>query len=188
MDLRPVGDEPTNCYALVAYIPDPLAAFLDELRRELVPGCRPRAHVTVLPPRPLTSPPDLASAQVSSILKEAEPFEVLLGGVEIFPVTDVVFLGLRSGRRELEEMHRQLNSGHLAFAEPFYYHPHITLAQELPPGAAPSVAEAAARRWREYRHHRGFLVETLCFVQGTTQKNWLDLSVHPLGSPQFSLR
>ena len=46
-------------FALVAYIPDPLGRFLDDLRVELTPDCKPRAHVTILPPRPLCD--DLSS-------------------------------------------------------------------------------------------------------------------------------
>src|SRR3954449_9213128 len=40
-------------FALVSYIPGRLAEFLDRLRCELSPGCRLRAHVTILPPRPV---------------------------------------------------------------------------------------------------------------------------------------
>ena len=46
------GQDVVNSFSLVAYIPDPLRKFLDDLRRELVPGCVPNAHVTILPPRP----------------------------------------------------------------------------------------------------------------------------------------
>src|SRR5215472_12727665 len=52
MGCHPNGEQ-SPVYALVIYIPDPLGKFLDELRRELVPGCNPHAHVSVLPPRPL---------------------------------------------------------------------------------------------------------------------------------------
>ena len=47
------GAQRINLFALVVYIPDPLAGFLDDLRKELVANCLPRAHVTILPPRPL---------------------------------------------------------------------------------------------------------------------------------------
>jgi hypothetical protein len=43
-----------NVFALVIYIGDPLGRFLDDLRRELSPQCNPHAHVSVLPPRPLS--------------------------------------------------------------------------------------------------------------------------------------
>ena len=37
-----------NSFALVTYIPEPLAGFLDRLRQELVPNCFLRAHATIL--------------------------------------------------------------------------------------------------------------------------------------------
>jgi len=43
-----------NSYALVAYLQGPLADFVDNLRRVFTPGCTHRAHITLLPPRPLT--------------------------------------------------------------------------------------------------------------------------------------
>ena len=50
---RVPAEQRLNVFALVIYIPDPLGRFLDDLRTELVPGCNPHAHVSVLPPRPL---------------------------------------------------------------------------------------------------------------------------------------
>ena len=43
MAVCPDGAERMNLFALVVYIPDPLAKFLDDLREELVPAaCRAR--------------------------------------------------------------------------------------------------------------------------------------------------
>jgi hypothetical protein len=39
-----------DIFGLIIYVPNPLAGFLDGLRKDLVPGCNPRAHLTVLPP------------------------------------------------------------------------------------------------------------------------------------------
>ena len=58
------AEQRLNVFALVIYIPDPLGRFLDDLRRELVPGCNPHAHVSVLPPRPLAVDWQVASEQV----------------------------------------------------------------------------------------------------------------------------
>src|SRR3974377_478668 len=63
-----------NVFALVIYVPDPLARFLDDLRRELVPHCNPRAHVSVLPPRPLAVDWTIASNRVRSQMELWEPF------------------------------------------------------------------------------------------------------------------
>ncbi|MFN0166393.1 MAG: 2'-5' RNA ligase family protein [Bryobacteraceae bacterium] len=188
MDGLPDSEARLNCFALVTYIPDPLGRFLDDLRQELVPGCRPRAHVTILPPRPIFSEPEVASEQVGAAAMETEPFEIQCGEVAIFPVTDVVFLELRNGARQLRDLHHQLNSKHLEFREPFPYHPHITLAQDLPPGTVQAVAELADRRWREFRFDRSFPVENLSFVQSTAGNKWIDLAYHPLGAAESLVR
>lgn len=170
------GVQPVNSFALVTYIPDPLGSFLDDLRRELVPGCMPHAHVTILPPRPLSLDPQLAWKQVQSKVCDLPAFEIETADVEIFDVTSVIYISLGKGRQELLRMHDALNSGDLAFPEPFRYHPHITLAQELPPDRVLDVYDLARRRWAEFPHKRAFPVEFLTFVQNTLQNQWLDLA------------
>jgi 2'-5' RNA ligase len=180
MVCQPNGAERINLFALVTYIPDPLGKFLDNLRKELVPGCVPHAHVTILPPRPLTSAAWQAEEQIRLATAEMAAFEIDAGDVEVFPVTDVVYIGIRSGGVELREMHGRLNRDHLSYQEPFRYHPHITLGQELPAGKAAEVADLAAQRWREYSGPRRFPVDMLSFVQSTANNLWVDLSNHPL--------
>src|SRR5580692_4864485 len=124
-------EERLNIFALVIYIPDPLGRFLDDLRRKLVPGCNPHAHVSLLPPRPLAVDWPVASNQVRDVLNRWTPFEVELASVEIFPVTDVIYIEVGRGAAELRRIHEAMNAGSLEFQDPFPYHPHITLAQEL---------------------------------------------------------
>ena len=166
----------TNLYALVIYIPDPLGRFLDDLRRELVPGCIPRAHVTVLPPRPLAVDAEAAADQVRRGSRGFAPFELELGRVSIFQATDVIFLDLARGAHELKEMYGALNNGGLAYKEPFPYHPHVTLAQGLPPGRVEALHRTAARRWAEFAHARAFRAERVTFVESTDCVRWVDLA------------
>src|SRR4029077_19280876 len=91
------GADLVNCFSLVTYIPDPLRKFLDDLRRELVPGCAPHAHVTVLPPRPLTDSPDAAVTALRSRIPDFLPFQVTTGAVEVFEATDVIYLSVAKG-------------------------------------------------------------------------------------------
>ena len=180
------AEERLNVFALVIYIPDPLGSFLDHLRRELVPHYNPHAHVSVLPPRPLAVSWQTASAEAAALTAGWEPFEVELNDVAIFPVTDVVYLEVGRGSQELGRMHAAMNTTSLAFQEPFVYHPHITLAQELPLDQVSAVRELAARRWREYRGRRAFQASRAVLVQNTLSNCWLDLAVYALGtaSPQ----
>jgi 2'-5' RNA ligase len=176
------GVVPINCYALVTYIPGPLGEFLDELRRELVPTCLPRAHVTILPPRPVSSPAGAAIKQLNEWIAGIPAFEIEAREVEIFATTSVIYIGLGEGREELKRIHGRLNAGPLSFAEPFSYHPHVTLAQELGPEAVASALEEAKKRWAEFRGARTFAAEAMTFVQSTSDNRWVDLAHWTLGA------
>ncbi len=175
------GKEQPPVFALVIYIPGPLGEFLDDLRRELVPGCNPHAHVSLLPPRPLSVDWKVASRQAASIMETWSPFEVELTTVEVFPATDVVYVEVGDGAHELHRMHRTINTGPLQFADPFPYHPHSTLAQGLDPGRVAEIRASAIRRWNEYRGSRRFLAESAMFVRSTRTDCWIDLAEYELG-------
>lgn len=170
------GAEHINLFALVVYIPDPLARFLDDLRRELTPGCLPRAHVTILPPRPLIFSVDTATEKARSIISGSAPFDVLLGGVQIFQSTDVIYIAISDGDRHLRELYYTLNTGSLASDEQYPYQPHITLAQELKPGQVQETYELAQKRWAAYPHSRRFRADRAFFVQSKDDGTWVDLA------------
>lgn len=170
------GAEPINLFAIVVYIPDPLATFLDDLRRELVPGCLPRAHVTILPPRPLTAELGAATSHARAVVSGCAPFEIVAGKIEMFRDTHVIYLGLKDGERELREMYGALNVGPLVFKEAFPYHPHITLAQGLRPEEVRPLYELARKRWAAFRYSRRFRADRACFVQSTVACTWIDLA------------
>jgi hypothetical protein len=178
------GARPQSLYALVIYLPDPLGAFLDKLRLEMVPGCNPHAHVSVLPPRPLPVAPEAAIEEARRIIASFDPFEIELGGIEKFQETDVIYIGLRRGGPELREMHRRLGQSALAFAEPYAYHPHVTLAQEIRPDAVQSLLDQAEGRWREFPGPRQFRAENAVFVRNTSGNFWVDLATGSLRGAQ----
>jgi len=182
--LRIPPEERLNVYALVIYIPDPLGRFLDDLRRELVPGCNPHAHVSVLPPRPLPASWHAAGAQVQAMTASRPPFPVKLGDIRVFPVTNVIYIEVDGGREEFALLHDSLNGDALIFEEPFVYHPHVTLAQEIAPEQVQATYELARRRWQEFRGERGFLADRAAFVQNTMGNCWIDLAVFGFGNGQ----
>jgi 2'-5' RNA ligase len=167
-------------YALVAYIPGDLGRFLNELRPRLVPDCHLQAHVTLLPPRLLSAPPHQLAAALQACLSTVEPFEVHLNGVEMFPVTDVIYLGLKSGWERLIALHSDLGRGDLAYDEPFKYHPHITLAQEIPAGQLEVTFQRALQAWETWKGPRSFPVERLTFVRNGGPNCWQTVSEHDL--------
>jgi 2'-5' RNA ligase len=176
-----------NPFALISYLPEPLGGFLNALRCELVPRCQARSHITVLPPRPLAAGlPENAWRELSDALDDFTPFPVELTSIEVFQGTNVIYLGVGAGYRELEKMHSALNRGSLAFDEPFQYHPHVTLAQELSPEQVEAAAAHARARWREFPASHSFMLDRLTFVQNTVENNWADLAGRELSVPMAS--
>ena len=108
--------------------------------------------------------------------------------MEIFEASNVVYLGVRQGAEKLHEIYESLNCGELAYKECFEYHPHITIAQDLPAGAARRIAAIAADRWASYLGPRGFDVSSLSFVQHVAPSIWMDVAALPLGQLTLPLR
>ncbi|MEZ5403539.1 MAG: 2'-5' RNA ligase family protein [Bryobacteraceae bacterium] len=177
------GDTGLNSFALVTYLPDPLKAYLDDLRVSLeTDPLPPRAHLTVLPPRQIASGASVAqaTAEIAAKLRSWPAFEVVIGGIGIFPGTRVIYLEIEEGASDLRQMHVDLNGGVLFADERFVFHPHITLAQRLDPAQADSLARLAADIWASYTGPRRFFVEQFTFVQNTVDRGWRDLSAHQL--------
>jgi 2'-5' RNA ligase len=179
---RVPAEERLNVFALVIYIPGSLGRFLDDLRRELAPAYNPHAHVSVLPPRPLSVELSSASEQARTLIETAQPFSIELTEIGIFPVTNVIYLEIGKGAAELGEMHRAMNESCLCHNEPFSYHPHSTLAQEIPGESVGQIYETARRRWREYTGPRTFRANEAVFVQNTLNNCWIDLAEYHFGA------
>jgi 2'-5' RNA ligase len=176
----PVAWDRINSFALVSYIPEPLAGFLDRLRQELVPNCFLRAHVTLLPPRPVSAPAQ-AWSEIKQLIPRFAPFDVEMTDVEVFPVSDVIYINLGTGREELRHMHDALATGALHCREQFEYHPHVTLAQELKSDELDELVAVARARWAEFSERKSFRVEKAVFVQNTRCNEWFDLGERVLG-------
>jgi 2'-5' RNA ligase len=174
--------ERPNVFALVIYVPDPLGRFLDDLRRELVPHYNPHAHVSVLPPRTLSVGWETASGQARALTESRAPFDVELTSVGVFPVTDVIYLEVGAGSQELHGLHSEMNAAALECSEPYPYHPHITLAQDIAHECVTEMDELARRRWAEFRGPRTFRADRAVFVQNTHDNCWIDLAEYTLGA------
>jgi 2'-5' RNA ligase len=187
---RSFSGEPIDLFALVAYLPDPLAAFVDAVRHELSPGCRLRAHITILPPRELACSEEEACRGIEKFLQQARSFRISLGEMKVFPGSEVIHVAIDAGLEQLRELHAQLNQGCCKAPELWRYEPHITLAQDLEPAAVSPAFDLARRRWREYSGPRSFALEHLTFVRKTLSDDecaaencWVDLRTWELPSP-----
>lgn len=170
-------------FALVSYIPGALAQFLDRLRLELTPKCNPHAHVSILPPRPLVDELRDTIHQAAAQCRQVETFEISLGDIEVFPTSNVIYIGLRFGESELTSLYRMLNAGPLAHAEAFPYHPHITVAQKLSGDEIDAAVAYTRAQWERYRGPRKFWVEYLSFVQQVAPDMWVDVAELALMQP-----
>jgi len=170
-------------FALVSYIPNPLARFLDRLRSDLTPGCNPRAHITALPPRPLFHDVKETVCQIAEDSRGIPPFWIELGGVQVFEASHVIYIEPARGAREIRELYHALNAGPLQYEECFPYHPHITVAQDLPPEDSRRLVSIARERWAQYEGPRGFLLSSLSFVQNVAPDIWADVAAIPLAMP-----
>ena len=178
----PIDKDRINLFALVSYIPAALGEFLDRLREELVAGCKPHAHVTILPPRPITGDLPTNCRTIEDRLDGFGPFNIDLTGVRIFQESNVIYAALDQGWATLVAMHAALDVEGLRFKENFPYHPHVTLAQELDPAAVPELLELAKRRWQESAPARSFPVDSLTFVQNTGGISWIVLAEFDLAA------
>ena len=181
-------DMPTLRYALVAYVKSPVGEFVEKLRQELHPDLpHLAAHITFLPPRPLRGTEGAALQVLEGICGQAEPFEVTLGDMESFvPTTPTVYIRVAHAASRLRELHDQLNTQALAFAEEWPYIPHVTIVKMATEQAAGQALEIARERWRQYSGSRRILLDRLTFVREDAQNCWVDLAPVPLGGSLVS--
>jgi 2'-5' RNA ligase len=170
-----------NFFAVVDYLANPTAKFVDELRRELTPDCPHRAHVTVLPPRAIAVLPEEAIRDCERLLADIEPFEMRLGSVDLFEATQVIKLSFASGIPQLKALHDLLAAGKMTGIENFEFIPHITLGQDLPTGRVDEYLAMARRKWEAFKPAPPVVIESLTFVQQTIDGCWLDLAEIALG-------
>jgi 2'-5' RNA ligase len=164
-----------SAFALVAYIPGALGAFIDDLSASLPGERRGKAHLTLLPPRPLMLAPQAASDLLSAALSNLGPFEVELTEIARFPVTDVLYVALGEGGDEAHHTHAELNRGVFFYEEPFDYRPHITLMVPRKDTDVARSYRAAVERWAQFEASRRFLVDRLDFLRQDSGGAWENL-------------
>jgi 2'-5' RNA ligase len=129
-------------------LPEPWTTELQHWRQRLgdpnAAGIPP--HVTLLPPTALR-PEQLPEVEehLRRIAAAEAPFEMHLRGTGTFrPVSPVVFVTLAKGISDCERVEAQVRSGPLTRAVKFPYHPHVTVAHDLPEPALDRAFEGLA--------------------------------------------
>jgi 2'-5' RNA ligase len=164
-----------SAFALVAYIPGVLGSFIDELSASLPGESRGRAHLTLLPPRPLALAPQNAVDLLTAAIANLRPFEVELTEIARFPVTDVLYVALGDGGEQVFRAHAELNRGVFFYEEPFEYRPHVTLMVPKKDTDVIRSHHDAAARWAQFDMSRRFVVDRLDFLRQDSAGEWENL-------------
>lgn len=112
-----------------------------------------------------------------------QTFDVVLGEIEVFPVSNVIYLGLQGGESQVRALHGDMNSGLLRHICTYPFHPHVTLAQDFDAETVQHLAETARRIWATWTGSRTFNVRLLSFVQNVAIGRWDDLASVELAEP-----
>jgi len=117
-------------------IPEPWTSELQGWRERLgdpnAAGIPP--HVTLLPPTPLPEPalPEVEE-HLRAVAAAERPFVMHLRGAATFrPVSPVVFVPLVRGSADCGRVQTKVRTGPLSRELDFAYHPHVTVAHDLP--------------------------------------------------------
>lgn len=91
-------------------------------------------HVTLLPPTRVPAQHFVeVVVHLEAVARQSPPFQVQLAGAATFrPVTPTVFAPLVDGAAACEQLADAIRRGPLQRDLPLPYHPHVTVAYELP--------------------------------------------------------
>lgn len=126
----------TRTIGVAVAIPEPYGGDLQQVRASYGdPLARSiPTHITLLPPTEVTAD-DLDSIEkhLRLIAESEHCFEIQLRGTGTFrPVSPVVFVSLALGIGDCERVESRVRSGPLERELTFPYHPHVTIAHDLP--------------------------------------------------------
>ena len=144
---------------------DPLAPFIP-------------AHVTLLGPTEVDGSPAISSRidlHLAAIAAAHAPFTIHLRGTGTFrPVTQVVFVAVAAGISECERLASAIRSGPLERKLHYPYHPHVTVAHDVPEPALDAVFAGLAR------FEARFAAESFTLYEHGTDGHWHPLKAYPL--------
>jgi 2'-5' RNA ligase len=163
-------------------VPDPFGCALQEFRVSLGDESARHipTHITLVPPAEV---PDRSLDDIEAHLEAAaaahQPFRVRLRGTGTFrPVSPVVFVGVVEGISGCEMLAAATRSGPLAVEVNFPYHPHVTVAHDLPDDRLDrAFAELAD-------YEAGFEVDEFWLYRHDERDGWRPTKAFRLGSPE----
>lgn len=141
--VEPLAIEAATTVGVAVSVPQPWAEILDSVRASSGDPLAPfiPAHLTVVGPTEV----DIdriaeVEARLADVSARHAPFTVHLRGTGTFrPVTEVVFVAVAAGISECERLALDVRSGPLMRELHYPYHPHITVAHDVPTEALDRV-------------------------------------------------
>jgi len=139
----------TDTVGVAIDIPEPWGSELTRRRAEAgdAAAANVPAHLTLLGPTEIDpSRYREIEAHLSDVALVHRPYQLQLRGTGTFrPVTDVVFVAVAAGISECELLAESVGSSSALRRElRFPYHPHVTVAQDVPEAAMDAVFEDLA--------------------------------------------
>ncbi len=139
---------PTTTIGVAMSIPAPWAKVLNDARErsgDPLAASIP-AHVTLLGPTEIDPARfDDVCAHLATVAAAHQPYPIHLRGTGTFrPLTEVVFVAVAAGISECERLASSVRSGPLARELHFPYHPHVTVAHDVPTDALDRVYDELA--------------------------------------------
>ena len=179
----PRGSAPADTAVLgvVVEIPQPWSQLLTDWRAKVgdeQAGVVP-PHVTLLPPTEVPAADRTAiAAHLAEVARSHPPFAMHLAGTGTFrPVSEVVFVAVARGIGDCELLAGQVRTGPLARSLSYPYHPHVTVAHDVP-GDMLEMAYAGL-----FDLSAEFLVEHITEFEQKPDGTWAVAREYPLTGP-----
>jgi 2'-5' RNA ligase len=163
-------------------VPEPHGSRLQAARRRFGDPLADliQTHITLVGPRavPRAALPEIA-AHLAAVAARHPAYQVVLDGTGTFrPVTQVTFLQVGDGAQACTRLAADLQTGPLACAAAYPYHPHVTLAHDVAEGRL----DAAQRELADERIE--FAADALGLYVCGEDEHWHPHRLFPLtGAP-----
>ncbi len=134
-----------------------------------------QAHVTLLPP---TTVSDLSAVQrhLAGVAQRHSSFPVLLHGTGTFrPVSPVVYVRVAEGADQIVTLEADVRSGPLGRSLRFEYHPHVTVAHDVPEPVLTVAQETLAD------YDAAFTADCITLYEQKADGHWESLQEFTLG-------
>ena len=178
---RRPGPPETAVLGVIVPVPEPWAQLLVDWRTKVGdPQARVvPPHVTLLPPTEVpVADRSAIRTHLADVAAGHPPFDMHLSGTGTFtPVSDVVFVAVARGIGYCELLAHDVRQGPLARALSFPYHPHVTVAHDVPADMLELAYSGLQELSAEFR------VQHFTEFEQTAAGGWAVAGEYPLTGP-----